>query len=216
MDAAGYDIAYATTKAVLSYASEACTAAAPGQRGIYWAIIGSGIAIVILGVVLRSTAGRAAAAAPAPVRKRRFGAGSPFFTRAAVEGLYISNKGFVLAAISPANDSSVAPRPVGELGCRFCFREPRSPVPVLKWVVLSVIEAMTVSGWRVIPAWNGVYRWLRTGWILGFGGKGNSKDEHPLLPNPSPFPKVTCVSFGVLSVVYFALRHSGFLRSTLF
>jgi hypothetical protein len=53
-DAAGYDIAYAMTRGVQSHVAEACRAAAPAQTGIYWGIIGFGIAIVILGVVLRS------------------------------------------------------------------------------------------------------------------------------------------------------------------
>lgn len=56
--AVGYDIAYAMSGAGRSYLSDACTAAAPGQRGIYFGIIGFGVAVVILGVVLRSVASR--------------------------------------------------------------------------------------------------------------------------------------------------------------
>lgn len=67
MDAAGYDIAYVMTNGVQSYVSEACLAAAPGQTGIYFGIIGFGIAVVILGVVLRSSAGRNPAAAQVSV-----------------------------------------------------------------------------------------------------------------------------------------------------
>lgn len=54
LEAAGYDIAYATARGVRSGVSDACIAAAPAQMGIYFGIIGFGIAIVILGVVLRS------------------------------------------------------------------------------------------------------------------------------------------------------------------
>jgi hypothetical protein len=64
-EAAGYDIAYATVRGVQSHVADACRAAAPGQTGIYWGIIGFGIAIVILGVVLRSIASRQPAAAAA-------------------------------------------------------------------------------------------------------------------------------------------------------
>ncbi len=64
--AAGYDIAYAMARGVQSHVAEACRAAAPAQSGIYWGIIGFGIAIVILGVVLRSAANRNPAAAIAP------------------------------------------------------------------------------------------------------------------------------------------------------
>jgi hypothetical protein len=53
-EAAGYDIAYAMTTGARSYVADACRAAAPGQMGIYFGIIGFGIAIVILGVLLRS------------------------------------------------------------------------------------------------------------------------------------------------------------------
>lgn len=66
-EAAGYDIAYATSTGRQSYMSDACSAAAPGQTGIYWGIIGFGIAIVILGAVLRSVANRRPAVVAAPV-----------------------------------------------------------------------------------------------------------------------------------------------------
>lgn len=62
MEAAGYDIAYATARGVQSHVADACQAAAPGQTGIYWGIIGFGIAVLILGVVLRSNANRVPAA----------------------------------------------------------------------------------------------------------------------------------------------------------
>lgn len=63
LEAAGYDIAYATVNGVQSHVADACRAAAPAQMGIYWGIIGFGIAIVILGVVLRSAANRTPAIA---------------------------------------------------------------------------------------------------------------------------------------------------------
>lgn len=66
MEATAYDIAHATVLGIPSYAAEACRAAAPGQTGIYWGIIGFGIAIVILGAVLRSLANRQPATAAAP------------------------------------------------------------------------------------------------------------------------------------------------------
>lgn len=66
MEAAGYDIAYATATGRQSNMSEACSAAAPGQTGIYWGIIGFGLAIVILGAVLRSIANRQPTVIPAP------------------------------------------------------------------------------------------------------------------------------------------------------
>ncbi|MHA7289537.1 SHOCT domain-containing protein [Arthrobacter sp. MDT3-24] len=47
--------------------SEAYSAAAPGQTGIYWGIIGFGLAIVTLGAVLRSVANRQPAVVTAPV-----------------------------------------------------------------------------------------------------------------------------------------------------
>lgn len=64
--AAGYDIAYAMTTGAQSHVADACRAAAPGQTGIYWGIIGFGVAIVILGVVLRSAANRKPAIVAAP------------------------------------------------------------------------------------------------------------------------------------------------------
>lgn len=66
MEAAGYDIAYATSTGRQGGMSDACSAAAPGQTGIYWGIIGFGIAIVILGAVLRSVANRQPAVVAAP------------------------------------------------------------------------------------------------------------------------------------------------------
>jgi Short C-terminal domain len=66
IEAAGYDIAYAISKGAQIHTADACRAAAPGQTGIYWGIIGFGIAIVILGVVLKSAATRRVVAAPVP------------------------------------------------------------------------------------------------------------------------------------------------------
>lgn len=65
MEAAGYDIAMAMSGDV-SNASEACRAAAPGQQGIYFGIIGFGIAVLILGIVLRSVTRAAPMTPPAP------------------------------------------------------------------------------------------------------------------------------------------------------
>lgn len=52
--AAGYDIASAMVNGVQSHAAKAGRAAAPAQTGIYWGIIGFGVAIIILGFGLRS------------------------------------------------------------------------------------------------------------------------------------------------------------------
>lgn len=52
--AIGHDIAYALSGAGRSYLADACVAAAPGQRGIYWGIIGFGLAMVMFGILLRS------------------------------------------------------------------------------------------------------------------------------------------------------------------
>lgn len=64
--AAGADIAFAMRNGYSSHLADACRAAAPGQMGIYFGIIGFGVAIVILGIVLRSTrrAGAQPVAAP--------------------------------------------------------------------------------------------------------------------------------------------------------
>ncbi|MCQ9162959.1 SHOCT domain-containing protein [Arthrobacter sp. STN4] len=55
--AAGEDIANAMN-GKLTHVADACAAAAPAQMGVYWAIIGFGAAIVILGIVLNSVAQR--------------------------------------------------------------------------------------------------------------------------------------------------------------
>lgn len=52
-EAAGYDMASAFAGRI-THAVDACDAAAPAQVGIYLAIIGFGLAIIILGVVLNS------------------------------------------------------------------------------------------------------------------------------------------------------------------
>lgn len=66
-EASGYDIAQAMQNGLRTYAADACAAAAPAQAGIYWGIVGFGIAVVILGAVLRALAKQQPVAAPASV-----------------------------------------------------------------------------------------------------------------------------------------------------